>query len=47
MEALRLQANSEVAAVKLLEEEERKLANEHKKFIEEEMARRQGILDER
>lgn len=47
VEALRLQANSQVAAVKLLEEEEKKLANEHKKFIEEEMARRQGILDER
>lgn len=47
VEALRLQANSQVAAVKLLEEEEKKLASEHKKFIEEEMARRQGILDER
>lgn len=47
VEALKLQANSQVAAVKLLEEEEKKLANEHKKFIEEEMSRRQGILDER
>lgn len=45
MEALRFKADSQSAAIKILEEEEKKLAQEHKKFIEEEMSRRQGILD--
>jgi hypothetical protein len=34
MEALKFQTDSQTAAIKVLEEEEKKLAQEHKKFIE-------------
>ena len=47
MENLRFKAQSKAAAISLLEEEQKRLADEHRKFIEEEMSRRQGILDER
>lgn len=47
MQTLRFKAHTQAAAISLLQEEEKRLANEHRKFIEEEMGRRQGILDER
>lgn len=34
MEALRFKADSQAAAIKILEEQENKLAEEHRKFIE-------------
>lgn len=47
MEALKFKAASEAAANRLVEDQERSIAKEHKKHIEDEMARRQTILDER
>jgi hypothetical protein len=35
IEALKFEADSKAAAVKILEEEEKKLAEEHKKFIKD------------
>ena len=47
MQDLRFKAQSKAAAIGLLEQEQKRMADQHRKFIEEEMGRRQGILDER
>ena len=47
MQALNFQAESEQTVEKMVNEEEKKIAEEHKNAIREEQARRKSILDER
>jgi len=47
MEAINFQAESERTVEKMINEEEKKISDEHEKAINEEKARRKGILDER
>ena len=47
MQALNFQAESEQTVDKMVNEEEKKIAEEHENAIREEQARRKSILDER